>query len=252
MPEPAIVAATVAPSAGSATLRYVLDARIESARYGNGYAALHDFELRVAEHEVIAVVGANGAGKSTLMRSLMGMIEYAGRITLRDAALDHMGTAARTRAGLILIPEDKGLFPSLSVYKHLHLSSSVGRSGPWTVDRVRELFPALDARMQAAAGTLSGGEQQMLAISRALLLNPVVLLLDEPSLGLAPAVCDKLFDVLKEVCRSGLAIVLNEQNPAHVLSLADRIVVVQQGRAVFERQAAGIADLDDLARLYLE
>jgi branched-chain amino acid transport system ATP-binding protein len=252
VPEPAIAAAHAAPGAGPAPASVLLDAGIASARYGNGYAALHDFHLRVAEHEVVAIVGANGAGKSTLMRSLMGMIQYAGRITLRDAPLDGLGTAARTRAGLVLIPEDKGLFSSLSVSKHLHLSSSIGRGGSWTVDRVRDLFPRLDARMHAAAGTLSGGEQQMLAISRALLLNPVVLLLDEPSLGLAPAVCDKLFEALKEVCRSGLAIVLNEQNPAHVLSLADRVLVVQQGRLVFERQAAEIADLADLARLYLE
>ena len=236
----------------SAAGRAVLDAHIESAWYGKGYTALHDVRLRVAEHEVVAIVGANGAGKSTLMRSLMGMIPYTGHIALGDAVLDRLGTAARTQAGLVLIPEDKGLFPSLSVDKHLYLSSSVGRSGTWTVERVRELFPGLAARTHSAAGTLSGGEQQMLAISRALLLNPKVLLLDEPSLGLAPAVCDKLFEALKEVCRSGLAIVLNEQNPAHVLSLADRILVVQQGRLVYEQQASAITDLAALARLYLE
>ena len=241
-----------APPPAADAHRAVLDAYIESARYGKGYAALHDVSLQVAENEVVAVVGANGAGKSTLMRALMGMIAYTGRIALRDVAIDRLGTAERTQSGLVLIPEDKGLFPSLSVEKHLHLAVTVGRSGRWTVDRVRELFPSLDARQQSAAGTLSGGEQQMLAISRALLLNPTVLLLDEPSLGLAPAVCDKLFESLKEVCRSGLAIVLNEQNPAHVLSLADRILVLQQGRVVFERLASEIADLSDLAKLYLE
>ena len=230
----------------------VLDAHIASARYGRGYAALHDVGLRVVEHEVVAVVGANGAGKSTLMRALMGMIAYTGRIALRDIAIDGLGTAGRTQRGLVLIPEDKGLFPSLSVDKHLHLASSLGRSGSWTLERVRELFPVLTTRQHSAAGTLSGGEQQMLAISRALLLNPTVLLLDEPSLGLAPAVCDKLFEALKEVCRSGLAIVLNEQNPAHILSLADRVLVIQQGRLVFEQPASEIADLAALARLYLE
>ena len=249
MPEPA---AAAAPAGRGDSNRSLLDARIASARYGKGYAALHDVHLRVAEREVVAVVGANGAGKSTLMRALMGMISYSGRIVLGDAAIDGLGTAQRTRRGLVLIPEDKGLFPSLSIDKHLYLASSVGRPGSWSVARVRELFPVLIARRHSAAGTLSGGEQQMLAISRALLLNPTVLLLDEPSLGLAPAVCEKLFDALKEVCRTGLAIVLNEQNPAHVLSLANRVLVVQQGRFVFEQQASQIADLEALARLYLE
>ena len=249
MAEPAAV---LTPASNRAARRAVLDARIESARYGKGYAARHDVHLRGAEHEVVAIVGANGAGKSTLMRALMGMITYSGRIVLGDVAIDRLGTAERTQSGLVLIPEDKGLFPSLSVEKHLHLASSVGRSGSWTIARVRELFPGLDSRQQSAAGTLSGGEQQMLAISRALLLNPTVLLLDEPSLGLAPAVCDKLFEALKEVCRSGMAIVLNEQNPAHVLSLGDRILVIQQGRVVFEQPASEIADLAALARLYLE
>jgi len=245
--------ATVAAPASTVDAGPVLlDAHIASARYGKGYAALHDVHLQVSEHEVVAVVGANGAGKSTLMRALMGMVSYSGRIMLGGAAIDGLGTAERTQRGLVLIPEDKGLFPSLSVDKHLYLSSSVGRPGSWSVARVRELFPVLSARRHSAAGTLSGGEQQMVAIARALLLNPTVLLLDEPSLGLAPAVCDKLFDALKEVCRSGLAIVLNEQNPAHVLSLADRVLVLQQGRLVFEQQASQIADLAALARLYLE
>ncbi len=240
------------PAVHVSTADTLLDVHIRSAGYGRGYSALHDVRLCVAEHEAVAIVGANGAGKSTLMRALMGMIRYSGRVALRENVLDGLGTAERTLRGLVLVPEDKGLFPSLSVDKHLRLAVGIGRSGNWTVERVCALFPSLIARLHAPAGTLSGGEQQMLAIARALLLNPTVLLLDEPSLGLAPAVCEKLFEALKEVSRSGLSVVLNEQNAGYVLSLADRVIVIRQGRLVFERAAAEIPDLTSLARLYLE
>jgi branched-chain amino acid transport system ATP-binding protein len=230
----------------------VLEARFHTAGYGRGYSALHDVEISLRRSEALVIVGANGAGKSTLMRALMGMIRYTGQVKLAAGLLDGLGPSQRTLRGLVLVPEDKGLFASLSVDKHLYLATAAGRRGDWTVERIHELFPALVARRRAIAGTLSGGEQQMLAIARALLLNPEVLLLDEPSLGLAPAVCERLFEKLKEICAGGLSIILNEQNARYVPGLADRFVVIRQGRIVLERPASHIPDLQSLARLYLE
>jgi branched-chain amino acid transport system ATP-binding protein len=237
---------------GSAQAHAVLSARILTASYGAAYSALHDVELNVRPHEAVAIVGANGAGKSTLMRSLMGMIRYTGEVHLGSQSLDGLTTSQRTLRGLVLVPENKALFPSLSVDKHLYLAATAGRRGDWTLERVLALFPSLVTRRHAAAGTLSGGEQQMLAIARALLLNPKVLLLDEPSLGLAPAVCEKLFETLRDVCRTGLSVVLNEQNARYVLGLATRVMVLRQGRCVFERAAADIHDVEALGAMYLK
>ncbi|HEY1570449.1 MAG TPA: ABC transporter ATP-binding protein [Pseudonocardiaceae bacterium] len=197
-----------------------------TAGYG-GPDVLHGIDLVVGAGEVVAMLGPNGAGKTTLLRALTGLLRARnGSIILRGKEIAGLSAHRRSAAGLALVPESKGVFPTLSVADNLRVN--LPRHRP--VDRVLTLFPILRERLGQSAGTLSGGEQQMLGLARALLREPAVLLLDEPSLGLAPMVVDLLFDTLGTIAAGGTTILIAEQNATKALELATRAYLLDRGR----------------------
>jgi branched-chain amino acid transport system ATP-binding protein len=208
------------------------------------YGAAHVLQgvsLSVAPGEVVALLGRNGIGKSTLVRSIMGLTPPSvgsGKIVYRDTVLNGLAPYAIARLGLGLVPQGRRVFRSLSVTENLHVAASedgAGGGDPWTDHRIYELFPRLDERRTTRAGSLSGGEQQMLAIARALMINPSSLIMDEPSEGLAPIVISAIRDRLGALKGSGLSILLVEQNLGLALAMADRIFLLGgTGQTVWE------------------
>ena len=224
-------------------------------RYG-AIRAVHDVSLQAGKGELIAVLGANGAGKSSTLKCIAGALKAsAGTIRLDGQNVTSAKPERMVRLGVAMVPETRDVFPDLTVSENLILGSYIHRKNRAAVESDRErmlsLFPRLRERARQAAGTLSGGEQQMLVIARALMSRPKLLLLDEPSLGLAPVIVDTIFDMIAELKRSGLTIVLVEQNAAKALSVADRAYVMRLGRIAAEGPAAEIAANTDLGALYL-
>jgi len=203
-----------------------------SAGYGETHV-LEGVDLALAQGESLSIIGRNGVGKSTLLETIMGHTTlHAGEIGLHGIRIDPAPAHARARAGLGYVPQEREIFPSLSVRENLELCA---RPGPWTLARVFELFPNLEARLGNAGTQLSGGEQQMLAIARALLTNPTVLLMDEPTEGLAPVIVQALAKVLGKLRGAGnLSIVLVEQNSRVALEFSARTVVMDRGRLVYD------------------
>ena len=203
-----------------------------SAGYGETHV-LEGINLALGRAESLSVIGRNGVGKSTLLETIMGHTTlHAGEIRLRGNRIDPAPAHARALAGLGYVPQEREIFPSLSVRENMELCA---RPGPWTLQRVFELFPNLEARLGNAGTQLSGGEQQMLAIARALLTNPTVLLMDEPTEGLAPVIVQALAKVLGKLRGAGnLSIVLVEQNSRVALEFAERTVVMDRGRLVYD------------------
>ncbi len=206
-------------------------------------AGLSDASFTVAPGEVIALVGANGAGKSSLLKGLMGLASHrAVSLTLDGEELGPLPTRARIARGFALSPEGRHVFPELTVRQNLDLGHIGGGAVP--VDRIEamyRLFPRLHERRAQAAGTMSGGEQQMLAIARAMMANPRVLMLDEPTLGLAPIIVRQIAAFIAEIRATGIAVILAEQNAEMALGTADRGYVVENGRIVLEGRAADLA-----------
>lgn len=219
------------------------------ARYDQ-FLALSGVDLAVGDGDVLAVIGANGAGKSTLLGALAGAVTATGRVVLDDEPLDGLRPHQRARRGIATVPEGRRLFPSLSVRENLLMGVVRGRTGRWTLDAVHELFPFVADLRDRPAGALSGGEQQAVAIGRALLSNPRVLLLDEVSLGLAPAVVGRLYRTLADVRGSGLAMIVVEQDVGQVLRLADRVLCLRSGRPVLDAPAAGVTTADVTAAYF--
>jgi len=217
-----------------------------------GYGATHVLEgidLALRRGESLSVIGRNGVGKSTLLATVMGHTTlHAGTITHGGARIEAAPPHRRARGGLAWVPQEREIFPSLTVRENLELGA---RPGPWTMPRVCELFPGLAARLGHGGAELSGGEQQMLAIARALLTNPSVLLMDEPTEGLAPVIVQALALVLAQLrAAGGLSIVLVEQNSRVALEFAERTVVMDKGRVVYDGASARLrADADLLASL---
>jgi branched-chain amino acid transport system ATP-binding protein len=203
-----------------------------SAGYGETHV-LEGIDLALARGESLSVIGRNGVGKSTLLETIMGHTTlHAGEIGLRGNRIDPAPAHERALAGLGYVPQEREIFPSLSVRENLELCA---RPGAWTLERVFELFPNLEPRLGNAGTQLSGGEQQMLAIARALLTNPAVLLMDEPTEGLAPVIVQALSKVLARLRGEGnLSIVLVEQNSRVALEFAERTVVMDRGRLVYD------------------
>jgi branched-chain amino acid transport system ATP-binding protein len=221
----------------------LLDVRELSAGYGS-LAVLHRIGLRVGRGETIAVLGPNGAGKSTLMKALSGLIRpVTGTIEFGGEGLARLPAHLVARAGLILVPEGRQVFPQLSVAENLRLGAT-RRSDfePAEIEAMLERFPRLRPRLHTAAALLSGGEQQMLAVARGLLARPDILLLDEPSLGLAPAVAAELFEQFRRLRDEGMTLLIVDQMADHVLAIADRGYVVGGGRVVAEGRAAELCD----------
>ena len=216
---------------------------------------LHGITIEVEQGEIVALIGANGAGKSTLLNVVAGGLRArAGQISLNGDAITRQTQRARVRSGLTLVPEGRQVFSSLSVEENLTLGAySRRRSSDVEAERrkVYTLFPRLGERSGQLAGTLSGGEQQMLAIGRALMARPSVLLLDEPSLGLAPKVVQLIMDTLSRLRDDGLTIVLVEQNAKAALRLADRAYLLETGRVVASGPPQQIAADESVRRAYL-
>ncbi len=221
--------------------------------YG-GIRAVDRISFSLQEGELVALIGANGAGKSSTLRAIAGIVPIAeGDVRLAGESLRTVPAHEIPRRGLVLVPEGRRVFGELSVLDNLYLGgytrSPEERAAG--LERVFALFPRLKERVNQAAGTLSGGEQQMLAIGRALMANPRVLLLDEPSLGLAPVVVEQVFDLLRRLHAEGVSMLLVEQNARMALAVADRAYVLQTGRIVMSGAAAELAASDEVRARYL-
>ena len=213
---------------------------IEALRAGYGQAVvLPDMTLRLADGEVLALLGRNGTGKTTLINSIVGVTRrISGTIRLAGRDITALRPDQRARAGIGWVPQERNIFRSLTVEENM---TAVARPGPWDVNRVYALFPRLKERRGNYGNQLSGGEQQMLAVGRALTLNPRVLLLDEPTEGLAPIIVDELLAALREITRAGgVCTVIVEQNARKVLGLADRAVILERGTIVHDAPAAAL------------
>jgi branched-chain amino acid transport system ATP-binding protein len=226
--------------------------KVESLGAGYGkLAILHEVSLEVAAGEIVTVVGSNGAGKTTLLRAINGILKpTTGRVTLEGADITGRPTEKMAALGLTHVPENRLCFPSLSVRDNLDLGAWT-RRGKGDLDAVLELFPRLQPRLGQAAGTLSGGEQQMVAIGRGLMAAPKAILLDEPSIGLAPKVVAEIMKVLTRLRERGMAVLLVEQNVRASFGIADRAVVMQRGHVVLEGTPAELVELPEVRNAYL-
>jgi branched-chain amino acid transport system ATP-binding protein len=224
-----------------------------SARYGS-VEALHAATLSVEDGEFIAILGPNGAGKSTLMRAVMGLVANSGSVRFRGYPLPRAAPDACAAHGVVLVPEGRGIFAPMSVEENLELGAYLLHDATEFARRreqVLALFPRLRERLHQVAGLLSGGEQQMLAVGRALMAGPQILLLDEPSLGLAPRVTEDILGALALLNKEGLTIVLVEQKAPLALKLARRAYLMSLGRMVAEIDPRTVTSYDDIAQYYL-
>jgi branched-chain amino acid transport system ATP-binding protein len=208
--------------------------------YGD-FQAIHGVTLAVRAGETLAVIGANGAGKSTLLKAVAGVLRpAAGAIVFDGSPVDHLPAHRRVRLGVALVPEGRHIFPSLSVAENLRVGAYAKRPGRWNLASVYDLFPLVGERRDRLGRHLSGGEQQAVAIGRALMSNPRLLLLDEVSLGLAPAVVGALYDAIPKITAAGTAVLLVEQDLNQALRVADRVQCLLEGRTVLEAAASAV------------
>ena len=222
------------------------------AGYGN-IEVLHDVTLALDEGTLCAIVGANGAGKTTLLMALAGIVPTrGGHVRFDGAAITRLPSHERVRRGLVLVPEGRRMLPTMSVEENLQVAAGVrGAAGFARIGGLFDRFPILRTRRNVAAGSLSGGEQQMLAIARALAIGPKALLLDEPSMGLAPKLVDEIFAIVAAERGHGTSILLVEQNARRALALADRAYVMERGRIVLTGTGAELATHRDVVAAYL-
>ncbi len=221
----------------------------------SGLPVLQGISLKVAAGETVCVLGSNGAGKSTLIRAIMGtQPAFEGRILYKDREIQKLRTEEIVRMGIVCVPEEKMLFSPLSVEENLYLGAYV-LNDPQQIQQnlefVYTLFPALKQRRKQPASTLSGGEQQMVAIGRGLMSKPNILMLDEPSLGLAPILVDEVLDTVRKLKEEGLTVLLVEQNVREALDLADRGYVLQTGRIVGEGSGKALLESDMFREAFL-
>jgi branched-chain amino acid transport system ATP-binding protein len=218
-------------------------------RYGL-LKAVRGVSFDVARGEIVALIGANGAGKTTLLRAIAGAHRpHAGKVTFDGEDVTRTPAHTRVARGIALVPEGRRLFPTLTVEENLRVAAAGSRRGRWNVQAVLETFPLLQARRHMPAATLSGGEQQAVAIGRALMSNPRLLLLDEVSLGLAPVVVDAVYKSLAGVISEGATVVLVEQDLTRALRVAGRVICLLEGRIVLEGEA-GSLDRDRVVGAY--
>ena len=222
--------------------------------YGN-VEVLRGVSLRVTAGELVCLLGANGAGKTTTAKTISGLLRpRGGRVTFLDARIDGRPAHEILRAGIAHCPEGRRIFPEMTVRENLEMGAFVrGRASRTAEDleRVLERFPVLRQRAAQLGGTLSGGEQQMLAIARALMSGPKLLVLDEPSLGLSPAMVERTFELIAEIRREGMTVLMVEQNAYLALRMADRGYVMETGRTVLEGTARALLDNEHVRRAYL-
>ncbi|MDE0114331.1 MAG: ABC transporter ATP-binding protein [Albidovulum sp.] len=215
----------------------ILSAKGLEAYYGD-FQAIYGIDLEVPEGEVIAIIGANGAGKTTLLKSISGLLpNEAAHVVFKGRPIGDLRADQIARLGIALVPEGRQLFPSLSVEENLMLGGEVGRDGPWSLDAVYDLFPILRERRHQPSTSLSGGQQQMAAIGRALMANPELILFDEISLGLAPVVIKSIYEILPEVVGEGMTALIVEQDITKALSVSSRVYCLQEGRVSLSGRA---------------
>ncbi|MDB6001416.1 MAG: transporter ATP-binding protein [Rhizobacter sp.] len=212
-----------------------------TAFYGDAQA-LYGIDFTLGAGELVAIIGANGAGKSTFMKSLTGLVKAEARqVHFNGEPIGGMKPGEIVRRGLALVPEGRRLFPSLSVEENLQMGGFAQRAGPWTLERVYRLFPILAQKRLLPATSLSGGQQQMVAIGRALMSNPTLLLCDELSLGLAPIVIREIYDAMPAITAEGMTVVIVEQDVAMALQFASRIYCFQEGRVSLQGASAALS-----------
>ena len=232
----------------------LLDTRALHVAYGS-VTAIHELSLSVQQGELVCLIGANGAGKSTTLKALAGIQTVAsGSIHYDGSAITRMPAHQRVRKGIALVPEGRGIFARLSVFENLQLGAYARADAPGVnqdLDYVLSLFPRLAERRRQIAGTLSGGEQQMLAIGRALMSRPRLLLLDEPSMGLAPIMVQKIFEIIRRIAANGVTLLLVEQNAKLALEVSDRGYVMESGRIVLADSAAALLANPQVQNAYL-
>jgi branched-chain amino acid transport system ATP-binding protein len=210
------------------------------AFYGD-FQALFGIDFEVRAGETVAIIGANGAGKSTFLKTICGLMHTRPETVLFEGEPIGGAPAAQiVRMGIAMVPEGRRLFPSLTVEENLRIGAFGGRRGPWTLDRVYDLFPILKDKRNAPAPSLSGGQQQMAAIGRALMANPKLLLCDELSLGLAPIVVKDIYDALPEICTDGLAAIIVEQDIDTAMRVSDRVYCFMHGKVALTGSAADL------------
>jgi branched-chain amino acid transport system ATP-binding protein len=230
--------------------------QVEGLKSGYGEVqVLWGISLEVKPSKLTTIVGANGAGKSTTLRSIMGSVRpWGGRVLLDGKDVTRLSSHAKANRGLVLVPEGRQLFPDMSVEENLEMgaySRRARRRKKENIERMYELFPRLKERRRQKSSTLSGGEQQMLAMGRGLMQEPEVLMIDELSLGLAPVLAQQLFLTLKKLRGHGLTIVLVEQNVHLALALSDYTYVLSEGRVHIEGESQQVAGMDEVRRAYL-
>ncbi|WP_309573159.1 ABC transporter ATP-binding protein [Deinococcus sp.] len=240
------------PPAAASPAAAMLEVRDLHTRYGR-VEALSGIDLRVPEGQIVSVIGANGAGKSTLLNSIMGVLPSSGEVLYRGESLRGVPLEARVAQGIGLVPERRDLFSSMTVADNLHLGAYSRRRLPWKadLDEVYARFPRLLERRKQLAGTLSGGEQQMLAIGRALMGRPKLLLLDEPSLGLAPLIVRDILKIVQGLQQSGVTVLLVEQNARASLAISDYAYVLETGQVGLSGPAGELARDERLSASYL-
>lgn len=217
--------------------------------YGD-FQALYGIDMQVQEGEVIAVIGANGAGKTTLMRSITGLLSNApDMVRFKGEPIGQLRADEIAERGIAMVPEGRQLFPSLSVEENLIIGGQVGRPGPWSLAKVYELFPVLQERRNQASTSLSGGQQQMVAIGRALMANPEMLLFDEISLGLAPIIIKSIYEALPGIIGSGMSAMVVEQDTVRAVDMSDRVYCLQEGRVSLEGRSGEISR-DAISKAY--
>jgi len=232
----------------------ILEARNLNKSFGAVTAAA-DINARIEQDSVVGLIGSNGAGKTTTLRTISGLVRPSrGEVRLDGRAVQHLGAEQIARAGVGHSPEGRRLFSRMSVRENLEMGAYARRDDRdvrTDFDRIFTLFPRLRERQTQIAGSLSGGEQQMVAIGRALMARPRVLLLDEPSLGLAPILVDAIFEVIREINSTGTTVLLIEQNARMALATAQRAYVLETGSIVMEGPAAELAESEEVRRAYL-
>lgn len=219
------------------------------AHYGD-FQALYGVEMTLNEGEVLAVIGSNGAGKTTLLRSIAGLISnVSDQIQYRGQPIGATRPDLVANVGIAMVPEGRQLFPSLSVEENLILGGRVNRKGPWSLEAVYELFPVLKERRLQSSTSLSGGQQQMVAIGRALMANPELILFDEISLGLAPIIIKSIYEALPGIIGGGMSAIIVEQDITKALQVSSRVYCLQEGRVSLESKSSTVSR-DEISRAY--
>lgn len=218
--------------------------------YYSDFQALFDLNLSIDEGEVVAIIGANGAGKTTVLNSIAGLCQNKPQqIHYRGSAIGSLRADQIAFKGIALVPEGRQLFPSLSVQENLIIGNQTGRKGAWDLQAVYQLFPVLQERAQVPATELSGGQQQMVAIGRALMANPDLILFDEISLGLAPVIIKTIYDALPGIIGKGMSAMIVEQDISKALAVSSRFYCLQEGRIALEGKSATVKR-EDISRAY--